>query len=410
MNKELLSIADEIRQNCNFLTKNDEHLYNIAKSTYLYLYESDKQPNYLIRLCALIVKKYKKTTPEVLEFSKKALIETQHPDSVVYYCKSLILNKSINDDTSKITEEFNELKKLSWKNNNARTLVDIFEACFHHSLGDYAKYTEIINNFNEKKPADFNPYISIPVSSVYRKETIDFSPVTNNVIGDVRTKLPNEKIIPEYCISVSCNKKYFDDYGKYLIDSLKKLEDQFYCHISITDSVEHVIDDSRFSIINQNISSERNIGPISSSLRFIHALDLLEKLKVPVIVLDFDCVILDSPKALINLDDSDVGMRILENTLPWEKYTGGMSIYINNDNSIDVLIGIRQYLMETITSNKEQWWIDQNALEIAIRSTKIKHNLKIKNIFREIPKHIYIPTGTKESKILQMERAIAKNA
>lgn len=409
MNKELLSIADKIRQSCNFLTNNDERLYDIAKSTYLYLYELEKQPNYLIRLCALIVKKHKKTTPEVLKFSKMALLETQHPDSVVYYCKSLILNKSI-DDSEETIDELNEIRNLNWTNKNAKAIIDIFEACLYHSMGDYAKYTEIIKRYNDEKPVDFNPYISIPVSSVYYKEKVDFFPVTNNVIGGVRTVLPNEGTIPEYCISVSCNKKYFDDYGKYLIDSLKKLKDQFYCHISITDGVDCKIDDPRFFIVNQNIYSERNIGPISSSLRFIHALDLLEKIKVPTIVLDFDCVILGSPKELLNLDGFDVGMRILEGTLPWERYTGGMSVYLNNDSSIDVLMGIRQYLMEVITSNREQWWVDQNALEIAIRSTKAKRSVKIKNIFSEIPRCIYIPTGSKESKILQMDKAIAKSA
>lgn len=404
MNSELLKIADDIRQNCNFIIKSDEHLYNISKHIYQYLYETHKQPNYLIKLCALIVKKNKKATTEVLEYSKIALLETQHPDSVVYYCKSLLLNKDKEKDKEYLLNAFLELKNIEWESNNTRTIVDIFEACFYHSLCDYKFYTKTINKFNREKPVDFNPYISIPVSSVYYKEVIEISPVKNDVIGQVTTSYPNIGAALDYCISVSCDKKYFDIYGNYLINSLKKLSDNFYCHISITDNVDSIVDDARFAIINQNISSMCNIGPISSSLRFIHALDLLKYTKTPVIVLDFDCVVMSSLKPLLELGDADVGLRILENSLPWEKYTGGMSIYLENDKSKEILEGVNQYLLETISNCREQWWIDQNALEIAIRSSQLKDHLKIKNIFKEITKYIYLPTGTRESKLLQMNK------
>ncbi|WP_152226227.1 hypothetical protein [Pseudomonas sp. SCB32] len=400
MNESLLKIADDIRQSCNFINKSDEYLYGISKSIYLYLYEVEKKSNYLIRLCALIVKKNKKTTSEVLEYSKKALVETQHPDAVVYYCKALVLNS----DASDIVSGFSELKGIDWKDTDVRSVVGIFEACFYYGLGDYKAYTEIIKKFNNEKSPKFNPYISIPVSSVYGKETIDIEPVVNDVIGSVRTELPGGT--PDYCISVSCNKKYFDDYGSYLISSLQRLADNFYCHISITDEVGFSIEDARFKIVNQNIGLVCNVGPVSSSLRFIHALDLLDAVKVPVIVLDFDCVILDSPKPLLRLEGADVGLRILENTLPWERYTGGMSIYLDNKESREILKGVRQYLMETISDDREQWWVDQNALEIAVRTCRLKYDVRIKNIFREIPRYIYIPTGTKEGKLMQMDRVL----
>lgn len=400
MSASLLKIADDIRQNCNFINKSDEYLYDISRSIYLYLYELERQPNYLIRLCSLIVKKNKRTTSEVLEYSRKALLETQHPDAVVYYCKALILNSSAGD----VVSGFSELKGIDWKDSDVRAVVGIFEACFYYGLGDYKSYTDIIRRFNSEKSPGFNPYISIPVSSVYNKEVIDIRPVVNDVIGGVSTALPDS--VPDYCISVSCNKKYFDDYGGYLISSLQRLADIFYCHISIADEVDFSIDDARFKLVNQNIDAESNIGPISSSLRFIHALDLLESTKVPVIVLDFDCVILSSPKPLLRLDGADVGLRILENTLPWERYTGGMSIYLDNKGAREILKGIRQYLMETISNDREQWWVDQNALEIAVRTCSLKYSVRTKNIFREIPQYIYIPTGTKESKLIQMGRVL----
>lgn len=402
MRESLLEVADEIRKNCNFLNRSDEYLYSISRSIYLYLYELEKQPNYLIRLCALIVKKNKKTTSEVLEYSKKALLESQHPDAVVYYCKSLVLNSSVED----VVSGFSEIKSVDWKSVDARSVVDIFEACFYYGMGDYRSYTELINKFNSEKSSGFNPYISIPASSVYCKEIIEIRAVTNDVIGGVTTGLPD--FVPDYCISVSCNKKYFDDYGVYLISSLKKLPDNFYCHISITDKIDFVIGDSRFKLVNQNIESKCNIGPISSSLRFVHALELLNVVKVPVIVLDFDCVVLDSPKSMLQLGGADVGLRILENTLPWERYTGGMSIYLDNEKSRAILEGIRQYLMETISNSREQWWVDQNALEIAVRTCQLRGGVKIKNIFREIPRFIYIPTGSKDSKLMQMDRALNK--
>ena len=126
--KSLISIADEIRLNCNFLEKYDDNLVDVAKSIYIYIYEKTGEPNYLIRICNLLVKRNKRTTPEVLEYAKKALIESQHPDAVVYYGKSLILN----EEYSAALLELNNLKKLSWNNENAKLLIDVFEGCLYY--------------------------------------------------------------------------------------------------------------------------------------------------------------------------------------------------------------------------------------------------------------------------------------
>ena len=244
------------------------------------------------------------------------------------------------------------------------------------------------------------------MSSVYTKEKVEHSDSSNDVLGDLNTAQARSGI--DYCISVSCNSDYYRAYGYYFVESLKRLSDKFHCHISITDSLGVEIDDERFSISCQNISITDNVGPISSALRFIHALDMLDNSKVPVIVLDFDCVFLKSLKPLIeSVKEYDIGLRILNNVLPWETYTGGMSIYNYSEHAIYFLKSIKQYLFEVVCLEKAQWWVDQNALEVAVRTSVIDGGAQIKNIFKDIPSHIYIPTGAKESKISQMENALA---
>ena len=52
------------------------------------------------------------------------------------------------------------------------------------------------------------------------------------------------------------------------------------------------------------------------------------------------------------------------------------------------------YFSNVLLDDQKQWWIDQNALECAMRFTNIKYI----NIINELHHYIFIPTGSMEAK------------
>lgn len=401
----LKAFVDSVINQCNFLQKEDQHLFESAKSALLFLWERDNNPHFLIRLCVLYVKRYKRATPEVLEYSRMAVQRSSHPDAVVYFGKSLVINSEPDEAITKIEELKREMVNSS---NDILMLLDIFKACAYYKKGDYRQFINLISDFNEKKSESFKPYISIPVATIFSDDLSLNSvvPESSSIVGKVTTKIHSEAN-PSYVISVSCDSNYFELYGKFFIESLARINENFYCHISITDNINYVSEDSRFVIVNQNLNLENNLGPVSSCLRFVHARELLSAFGCPIVVLDFDCVFKTSIKPLIDKANGfHCGLRILGNVLPWEKYTGGMSIWFDNEYCKNVLENVYKFLSIKLKDDTPQWWIDQNALEAAFRLIVNDEKFQVFDAFKEIPKYMHIPTGSVEGKLQQLSSVV----
>jgi len=223
------------------------------------------------------------------------------------------------------------------------------------------------------------------------------------MLRNLQTEAPKRPV--DYVISASCDSKYFEMYGHTFIESAKKMKGNFHCHISITDSIEPVSIDERFSVICQNISTEDNLGPVSSALRYIHAYDLLVQSGVPVVTVDFDIVFKNDLGGLIaGVSDSDAGLRYLANVLPWEAITAGFSIFNYTGAAKSFLDMMRVYFFNVLKPGISQWWVDQNALECAARFTKGKFSGV--NIFGEIGRYAVIPTGSVEAKLARLRAAL----
>lgn len=395
LDQKMVGFVNELSKNVHFLQPKEKRLYLAIESIYMFLYEKTGDWQNLLKICAVHKKCFKKLGVDIIDIAFEALKAGSHPDSVVYFGISVVNNLGRDQALIRLREA-----ELLVKNENARSLLKIFEAAILWKSGDYSGYVEALNNFCENKKEDFNPYISIPVSTAWRSVNPPFEVVNEDFpeINSLKTQLPNYR--PDYIISVSCDSVYFDKYSKFFIKSLASIESKFYCHISISDSVDFDIPDERVSIVNQNLKSDSNIGPISSALRFLHAYDLMSSLDVPVIVLDFDVYVKKDFKHLIETRvNEDLFLRRLGDVMPWEKITAGFGVYFKTEKSLGFLKVINNFLFNTLKKDISQWWVDQNALECASRFVEDCHYKNVMNIIND---YVFIPTGSYESKIIQI--------
>lgn len=401
----LLEVTNRLSGKTNFLDGDDHYLFEAYKNIYYFIWLKTGDSRRLFQICSLYTKRYKRAHPDIIKYASIAMKSDGHPDSVVYYGKSVVNCLEKEDALEKIKEARIILSNKSESEN----ILNIFEGALHWKDGKMHDYVNCIKRFLDGKRVEFNPYISIPVSTVWIEGAAPENPGDSSELFGKKINTKTECGSPEYIISVSCDSKYFSLYGEIFINSLRQIKDNFYCHISITDAVAFNANDNRFSIVNQGICANDNVGPISSALRYVHAFDLLQANDVPVVVMDIDTGFKRSIKPLLErCDDFDVGLRMLKNVLPWEEITAGFGVFNKTPKSRDFLSIARAYLLRTLKSGNQQWWVDQNALECASRF--MRDNISIFGLINFLPEYVVIPTGSHESKALQLIRGLNSSA
>lgn len=392
--------ANELGQGVTFLSESDDYIYTSCISIYKYIWHKFNDVRGVLSLCALHKRKNKRFKPELLSILQDALKKSEHPDLVVFYCICVIQNHPSKEADVLITQAKDWVKEGT----NAYSLFVLFQACVFWQESKFEKYCDGIVTFFENKNDKFLPYIAIPSATAWVGYNEPSGNVSSSFILDVQTLLPTFE--PEYIISVSCDSNYLNLYGEVFINSLSRLSDKFYCQISITDSTNMTVQDERIKIVEQNILSNENTGPISSALRYIHAHEFSKNARCPVLVMDFDTAMLKSPKCLIEQCASyDVGLRVLGNVLPWEKITAGFSIFNNTYASKRFLNIIYNFFLHTLDLDDKQWWVDQNAIECAFRFSS-QGDFSHINVMNHLPSLAIIPTGTTAAKLEQLKKSI----
>jgi hypothetical protein len=274
----------------HFNSESEESIFLAMEALHEYLFDVEGSWHWMTRLASLYKKKYKKITPQVREFALRAIHREEHTDAVVYFCSAVINNSKI-DEARKDLMEFS-VRHL--RRPEHILFMQIFYAILDWKSGDYSSYVSKIKSFFNEKPFSFRPYLLTPLSSVWVDEIRPTEVLSQNEVpfpelATIRTIQPN--FVPEYIISVSCDSRYYNLYQKFFLDSLVRLKDNFYCHISVVDHVDSVPIDPRISIQSQHLMCPENKGPVSLALRYIHAYDFAEAFNCPVVVLDFDCAV-----------------------------------------------------------------------------------------------------------------------
>lgn len=366
---------------------------------------------YLLNICSTVKSWVKNYTQETLDASKIILSRKERTDAVIYYCFSLLAVLPWEEAQVEVNKLF-----ISLKDYNNINICKVFKALFSYENGNFDEYCAYINSVLETKSRDFDHYLFTPLSTVYTKNNlskalsfnlknklfghkIDFSKV--NISGDT-----------DYVVSLSCNKKYFDLYFSYLMDTISAHSKNYTIFIFLSDG-DRSYYASRLSkyknvkfFVNNNIG-ESNIGPISSMLRYYYAYDLVNTFKKPVFVLDFDSVVFKNLGDFLNkMDGFDIASRILrKGVLPWEKYTGGFTIFKPTPLSIQTCLEIKLITEQILKNDKVQWWVDQNILEAAIRQMQYRRlDLKIFNAIHSRDEFIKMPVGKSETKEILLQK------
>ena len=275
-------------------------------------------------------------------------------------------------------------------------------------MGMY-KYIYNINDYelNLKKfiKSGTEIYQSIPLKTyIFSDEILD----NKKILEEYKLKeLIYKK--DEFLVITSCDINYFNLYGYYILESFKIHNS----NVNITLIIDIIINKNQKSLDMENLikkynntknidicfkyTSCKNIKAYSSTLRFCRA---YYQCKNKCLVIDVDSVILKSMKDLfIDMNNYDIGSRILEHVYPWQKYTAGFCFFNNSTISNNILKDIFIFLNNKMYFTEELWWIDQNSLEYGIRNCNSEYNLKINNYFGIKDKYIISPTGSINSKI-----------
>lgn len=391
-------LAQAIAKSLKFFDDSENHLYDACEGLFRFVWNKNADVRGVLALCALNERKNKVPTLDLLDLIFDAATKDGHPDTIVYYCLCAMRNMAVEEALARITT-----LRPFLVNKNSIDLISFFEACAKWSVGDFNGYREGIAGYFAHKSADFNPYMAIPASTVWLDEARP-SAIESEMLGNLETRVPQHHV--DYIISASCDSKYFDLYAETFIESAKRMPGNFYCHISITDSVEPVEVDERFSVVCQNISTGKNLGPVSSALRYIHACDLLVNSQVPVVTVDFDVAFKrDLGELVDSMSNADAGLRCLANVLPWEAITAGFSIFNQTAAARSFLETMRAYFMQMLKAGDGQWWVDQNALECASRFAGDEFNGE--NIFSRLDQYVSIPTGSVEYKLARLRAALS---
>lgn len=306
----------------------------------------------------------------------------------------------------------------------------------HNDYSIHLKY--FIEN---KTQEDAQIYLSIPLATYCVDEMMLSTKFKFKQCFDLNSvnlnKLKNKKIV----IVTSCEINYFKKYFKFLLNTFLKYNSEYLLIIDIIltqDQIDNFNESDQLLkyILDVNIffdcveiiikpTNEQNLKAYSSVLRLIRVNDILKKNKKCMIV-DIDSVFCEKLNEIHCLIGSnDILTRELYKVYPWQKYTCGFVLFNNTLNAKLISDYICYYLNEKIHFGSEQWWIDQNALEVSIRRSIIDANIlnnpkdnqqnnqtsgpiKITNIIATKDNYILSPTGNENTKLLNISKKIGR--
>lgn len=364
----------------------------------------------LLRLCSIEKGWTNIFSERMLKYSLTALSRRETLDAFVYACRGI----AFNNKPGRAIPLLEELGR-STRDKQLANLTNLFIGICQYDRGDFYDYEDSIQLFLENKDSDFQPYISVPATTVYlpmmtMDENFEFPSID---LPDLKHNTPS------YVISVSCDVSYFTTYGKYLCESFIKQSDEnsLLCIAIIKNNGEsneaYVKWQShkKINIVEIDFDFGANFRPVSSIVRYLRVKDLLTRFGCPVVVMDLDAVILSDLNQIIAMTSGfDIGSRILaEGVAPWEKYTGGFTIFQPTDIAEMIATSIIDCFHSVYNPNHEQWWIDQNCFEGSIRVVKKSgQRVRIQQLMNVRDEYVSMPTGPTEAKLHYLDLAFKK--
>ncbi len=347
---------------------------------------------------------------KIFSSSKLALARRKTLEGFIYFCRGALYNCSLDEAGSLISAMMEQID-----DNEIVCVGYIFLSIIEYEKGDYEGYEHLIQRYRETK-GDTEPYIAIPVSTVCLPKGAQIEPGNRLESIQLTSNLP-EKCEAKYIVSVSCDPGYFYKYAEYFVRSFSmNCADDALLVINILGGDDTEITAkvnewaSRSVALNfVDIPTGENKEPTASLIRYLCVNDLLRQYDIPVLTLDIDCVIKKNFLAMIDeFGANDLCSRILgKNVAPWEKYTGGFTLFYPTENTKQVAQGIIDSARHVWTDQKKQWWIDQNCIEAGIRSVgRLEDSsLKVANVFQFRDAYCDMPVGPAHAKLTFLENS-----
>lgn len=422
--RAVLEEAIELSKQIKFIrTPDDKEIYQRTIETLFLASTLNPAEDWpLVKICAIEKLWSTDFNQRILDAATEALRRRQTLEAFIYCCRSHI---RIKESDAAAYEAISEVMS-SIRDAEVANVGNLFKAMVKYEQGDYAAYTHFIEVFRNTKSADFNPYIAIPASTVYTEASFapaDFEWTQTAICGKPVSIAKFDAQDCKYIISISCDEKYFDMYGKYIVKSFaKNCSHEAVLHITFLDgepagyrSAIAALGGKNVEFVISDIATEANKGPIASLLRFMNVSALLETYSLPVLVLDLDTVIRKPFADMVSmmlLERVDLLSRLLESGMaPWEKYTGGFAFFSNSANAKVLARNIAYIGTEICRTDVSQWWIDQNILEAGIRENLLRGGgLCIKNIYAIRDQYCAMPVGSPESKTYMLESALSAHS
>jgi hypothetical protein len=368
----------------------------------------------LIEQCVAIVRKTKRRPPELEPLAAEALRRKESYDALAYLCRAIIENGVDTEALARLEEVQSSLASMDLRN-----VCNIFLAIAHYHLGDYARYTELIERFRQAKRPDYNPYMAIPASTV-RTAHIDPGSRTGRILGEQgRAIWTGHTDRPRCVVSVSCDLTYLTRYAEFFFESFVLTQHQVLCHLALSSGAEEALQEleslSCWPLLKEALvvscwpfDAAANIGPISASLRLHEVERLLQRYGVPVLTLDFDTVFKAPVAALLSSHpEADVLFRLLPRTAPWEMITGGIVLVRPTSRGQTFARHLAAFLEHQLVRDELQWWVDQNALESAWRAMHESGDALIQHDVSSIRDSILVmPTGKDDAKLQTLSKAL----
>lgn len=407
--KEILDSALEVAESVNYTrTDSDESNYKLAIDLLRKASELNKYADWpLLKICSMTKLWTNSFNLDIFSAAQEALARKVSLEGFIYYCKGALFNFDIDEAISKI-----DLLIERIDDSQIRNVGNIFKGLCLYEKGDFLGYEKHIELFLSTKESSFSPYIAIPVSTVYTsgsqdKKQLDLRKSDIEFLSSIERINASQA---KYIISISCDEVYFKKYAAFILESFSMTcmkESAIVITIlnSSKESVSEYIEKLKLinvyiSFVDINVGD--NKGPTASLLRFLKVDTLLERCKLPVLVLDLDTVIKKPLLKFIEDNRSfDICSRILGGKVaPWEKYTGGFALFNPSTRGIDIAKNISKTAHFIWQTGEPQWWIDQNCFEAGIRlSLKKEESVKISNVIGIRDDYCIMPVGNEVAKL-----------
>lgn len=188
--------------------------------------------------------------------------------------------------------------------------------------------------------------------------------------------LSNISIKGKPAVLISCDIKYYEKFSYGFLKSGKRLNGNYIFVFLVVDGVENKCLSDGVYVCTLPDSQFLKKPALYASARFLVARSLIEHIGSRVFIFDIDFEFNDriiDDLFLLEKLDFDIGLcfnRKYRALVPWSSIPAAVAVFENNVKSHFFLSVFYWYFSRVWTSERSNWWIDQNALFFAYKITR----------------------------------------